>query len=298
MYFSKNFLGIMVAGLLTLHSQSCECESPNFELKINVLSQEFVNYSATAGASILAGYLCYKCYPYIQEYFRPSTKIASIHFDQPIRDVDDLVQKLLYVKETDALDALLLIIDSGGGAPGKSELLFHLVDRIAAKKPVVVLIIDSCASGAYLMASSATAIVALGMSSVGCIGVTGSRARIFPEKFDDEGTSGTIEVHPFSSGKYKSLQNEYVPLTDEAKERVQYEMDAIYDVFVNLVAYARGLKVEEKEIWADGKVFTGWEARQLGLVDEVGDIDTALSILKAELTADGKSVDNIRYVHM
>lgn len=295
MNISKKLL--MVSTLSALTAQPCY-STAGLELKINLPLDTLVKGSLIAGSCALAGYLGYKFYPRIYDYIKPPVKVAVIRFDEPIRETTELAAKLMYVNETDSLEALLFIVDSGGGAPGQSELLFHLIDAIAAKKPVVVLTIDACASGAYLMVSPATAIVALGMSSIGCIGVTGTRARIFPEKFDDEGTSGTIEVYPFSSGKYKSLQNEHAPLTDEIKERVQYELDAIYDVFVNLVAYARDLKVEDKEAWAEGKIFTGWEARKLGLVDEVGGIDTALTVLKNILREAGKNADNLQFIKL
>jgi signal peptide peptidase SppA len=295
---AKKIFFALVAGLLIPHAPSCYSNDNNFELKITLPNADLVYGAAKLAALAAAGYLVYKICPRIYDYVKPSVKVASIYFDEPIRETNELVAKLMYVNETDSIEALLFIVDSGGGAPGQSELLYHLVDSIAAKKPVVVLTIDACASGAYLMVSPATAIVSLGMSSVGCIGVTGTRAKISPEKFDDEGTSGTIEVFPFSAGKYKSLQNEHAPMTDEIKERVQYEMDAIYDVFINLVAYARELKVEEKETWADGKVFTGWEARNLGLVDEVGGIDTALTVLKNILRDAGKNADNLQFIKL
>lgn len=297
MFMTKKMFFALMTALLTPHTHTCYSQD-NFELKINLPNAEIVYGAAKLAALAAAGYLGYKIYPRIYDYFKPSVKVAVIRFDEPIRETTELAAKLMYVNETDSFEALLFIVDSGGGAPGQSELLFHLIDSIASKKPVVVLTIDACASGAYLMVSPATAIVALGMSSIGCIGVTGSRAKVVPEKFDDEGTSGTIEVYPFSSGKYKSLQNEYAPLTDDIKERVQYEMDAIYDVFVNLVAYARDLKVENKEAWADGKIFTGWEARKLGLIDEVGGIDTALTVLKNILRNAGKNADNLQFIKL
>lgn len=283
---------------LLLATTSTKAENNGFTLAVNLPSDSIINGAINISAAAALGYLGYKLYPHLREYFKPSLKVATIYFDQPIRETNELIAKLMYVNETDSIDALLFVVDSGGGAPGQSELLFHLVDAIACKKPVVVLTIDACASGAYLMVSPATAIVSLGMTSVGCIGVTGTRAKVFPEKFEEEGISGTIEVHPFSSGKYKGLQNEHAPLTDDIKERVQYEMDAIYDVFVNLVAYARGLDLAKKEEWADGKVFTGWEARKLGLVDEVGGIDTALVVLKKILTDAGKPVDNLQFIKL
>jgi signal peptide peptidase SppA len=293
----KKMLLSLITLMLVAQPHTCTSQAM-LDIRLNLSSRELFNNTVKLGALAFTSYLGYKCFPRIYDYFKPSTKVASIYFNEPIRETNELAAKLMYVKDTDTIDALFFIVDSGGGAPGQSELLCRLVATIAAKKPVVVLVVDACASGAYLMASPATAIVALGMSSVGCIGVTGTRVKIFPEKFEDEGTSGTIEVYPFSAGKYKSLQNEHAPLSDDIKERIQYEMDAIYDVFTNLVAQARNLNMAEKEAWADGKVFTGFEAKTLGLIDEVGGVDTALGILKEKLVAAGKTVDNLQFIKL
>ncbi len=233
---------------------------------------------------------------FIKKYYFPTTKIATFVFDGPICNTRDVMNVLLHIKENDAIDGFLFVVQCPGGAPGQSELLYHLVADIAAKKPIVVQVIDCACSGGYLMIAPATAIVAPALGSVGCIGVLSSIIKAFPEKFENHDLSGTVEVHPFVSGKYKGIHNPNAPLSEDDKTEYQRQMDALYEGFLYLVARARTIDIANKDIWAEGKVFCGHEALGLKLVDYVGGFETALNVLKAELTKRGKRIDNLEFM--
>lgn len=232
----------------------------------------------------------------IKNYYFPSTKVATFVFSGPVHQTRKAMDILLHIKDNDAIDGFLFIVQCPGGAPGQSELLYHLIDGIAAKKPVVVQVIDCACSGGYLMIAPATAIVAPSLAAVGCIGVLSSVVKTLPEKFDDNGTSGSVEVYPFASGKYKGIHNSHAPFTDEHKERYQQEMDALYENFMHLVAHARGLDMATKDMWAEGKQFGGREALELKLIDYIGGFETALNVLKKELNKRGKRADNLEFI--
>lgn len=260
-----------------------------FEYKITDLMTAGL---VTTGAAI-AGY-------YLKKYYDSITKVAVIIFDQPVMHTGPVMEKLLALHNDDSFSALFLIVESGGGAAGQAENLYHLISQIALKKPVIVSVIDTCASGAYLMACPATAIVAPAMSMIGCIGVNRTLIKSFPEKFDGEGASGSLTVHPFSAGKYKSMHNEHAPMTEEQEQQAQEEIDAIYDAFVHLVAQARGLDPEQKEMWAEGKCFSGAQAvaPEIGLIDYLGGIPQGIAVVKQELAKRALPVDNIHWIRI
>ena len=241
----------------------------------------------------LAGY-------YLKKYYDSITKVAVIIFDQPVMHTGPVMEKLLALHNDNSFSALFLIIESGGGAAGQAENLYHLITEIASKKPVIVSVIDTCASGAYLMACPATAIVAPAMSMIGCIGVNRTLIKSFPEKFDGDGASGRLTVHPFSAGKYKSMHNEHAPITEEQEQQAQEEIDAIYDAFIHLVAHARGLEPEQKDMWAEGKCFSGAQAvaPEIGLIDYLGGIPQGIAVVKQELAKRELPTENIRWIRI
>lgn len=247
--------------------------------------------AATLGATTLIGL-------YLKNKFFSPTYVAHITWDGPIYQTEPLMRKLIFARDNPAIAAVFLTIESGGGAPGQSELIYHLVQEIMTKKPVIVLVVDVCASGAFLGCCPAI-IVAPMLSSVGCIGVLNTVTKVYPEKFDQEGAQGTVEVFPFSAGKFKAIHNQHAPLTEELKAEVQREMESLYEGFLHLVAQARGLDITQKDEWAEGRTFTGLEAMRLGLIDYVGGLPTAQAVLKHELAQRaGHPVENIQFVEL
>ena len=279
MKLNQFFLFLILGLLLPHHSK------PYFENPAHVV------VGAVAGAAVI-GTAAY----YIKQHFFPTTKVATLVFDGPIYQTRDIMNILFQIKDDDSIDALLLLVECGGGLPGQSEILARLIAEIATKKPVIVQVIDYAGSGGYLMIAPATAIVVPALGNVGCIGVLSNIVKIFPEKFEGEDASGAMEIHPFAAGKYKSLHNQHAPLTDEEKIEQQREIDAIYNAFLYLVARYRHLDIAEKDMWAEGQSFTGHEAVALHLADYVGGFETAFGVLKQELTQRGKRIDNIQFV--
>lgn len=253
----------------------------------------FLAITAAVSGAAVASY-------YLKKYYDSITKVAVIVFDQPVMHTGHFIEQLLAINNDDSIAALFLIVESGGGAAGQSENLYHLIAEIASKKPVVVSVIDTCASGAYLLACPATAIVAPAMSMIGCIGVNRTLIKSFPEKFDNDGASGKLTIHPFSAGKYKSMHNEHAPMTEEDEQQAQEEINAVYDAFIELVAQARQLDVTNKDVWAEGKCFSGAQAvdPEIGLIDYLGGIPQGVTILKQELEKIGLPIKNIRWIRM
>lgn len=183
-----------------------------------------------------------------------------------------LVPALRVLAADDSVKAVVLRIDSGGGSALASELIWHAVAEVKAKKPVVVSMSDVAASGGYYIACGATKIFALDDTLTGSIGVVGG-------KLAPGGALAKLGVttYPRGRGKRATMNASLGPWTDDERATVQATMQSIYDVFVGRVAAGRGKTKDEIHAIAQGRVWTGADARRLGLVDEIGGLDAALA---------------------
>lgn len=228
---------------------------------------------------------------WIKYYTKPH--IAQVVFEGTVHQTKPLVDQLIELKNDDSIDGVLLIINSGGGNPGQSETLHHAISNLAQEKPVVVFVVDCCASGAYLAASAASKIIAPSVGILGSIGAYRTIAKAYPEKFDNKETSGTIDVYEFVAGKYKQSAAPYQELDEDNKKFQQEYINSLYDAFCRIVAQARNLRLDERDEWAEGKIFIGSRAQELNLIDRVGGFEDAIDLMKHELKQRGKKADTI-----
>ena len=183
-----------------------------------------------------------------------------------------LVPALRTLAADDSVKAVVLRIDSGGGSALASELIWHAVDEVKAKKPVIVSMSDVAASGGYYIACGATKIFALEDTLTGSIGVVGGKLAPGPALARHGVTS-----YPMGRGKRATMMASLGPWSADEKTAIQAMMQSIYDVFVGRVATGRGKKVAEVHAIAQGRVWTGADAKRLGLIDELGGLDAALA---------------------
>jgi protease-4 len=177
------------------------------------------------------------------------------------------------LRESSRVPAVVLDIDSPGGSATASDDLFLAFERLAAKKPLVAVIRGTGASGAYLAAVAAQRIVANPTAIVGSIGVITAGPRL-PRLLERLG----VGVSEHMAGRLKGMG---APWRDESApeaEKEQAIVDAIYASFVGRVAEARKLSRERVLELATGEVWLGHEAVELGLVDEIGDLERAIEI--------------------
>ncbi|MBI5460490.1 signal peptide peptidase SppA [Methanobacterium sp.] len=172
-------------------------------------------------------------------------------------------------EEDSSVSAIVLDVNSPGGSPVASEEIMNVVKN--SSKPVVVWISDIGASGAYLVASPADKIVASPSSIVGSIGVILSLT-------DLSGLYQKIGVNQYAikAGEYKDIGASYRNLTPEEAEMLQEMVDQDYEYFINQVAENRKLDVNYVRTIAEGKIYTGTQAKDLKLVDETGDREKAI----------------------
>ena len=184
----------------------------------------------------------------------------------------EMMQDAISKAESDSsVSSILIDVDSPGGSPVASEEIMNTIKD--SKKPVVVWIGDVGASGAYLAASSADKIIASPSSMVGSIGV------IMPitdlsKYYEQNG----INKSSIKAGQYKDMGADYRPLTTAEKNMLQGMVDQDYDHFINIVSENRHLDKNYTESIAQGKIYTGTQAKDVKLVDGTGGKTSALQM--------------------
>lgn len=188
---------------------------------------------------------------------------------------ETLVRALRQAEADPRLAALILHVDSPGGSSLASDLIWREVVRLCKVKPVVVLMGEKAASGGYYVSAPASRIVARPTTLTGSIGIWGGKL-VLGELYD----ALNIGHQEVLRGRRADLYSEFQPFTDEERKQVRQEMGETYSRFKHIVAEGRGMTEEEVERIARGRVWTGKQAREIGLVDELGDFQTALAAAK------------------
>ncbi len=209
----------------------------------------------------------------------PPGHVAILRLHGPIADgarTADWIELVRRLRESGRVPAVVLDIDSPGGSATASDDMFLALERLAAKKPLVAAIRGSGASGSYLAAMAARTVVAQPHAVVGSIGVISAGPRL-PKLLDRLG----ISVTENRAGRLKGMGAPWRDETEEERAKEQAIVDAFYDAFVGRVAKARHLDPERVRDLATGEIWLGVQARELGLVDEIGDLEHAVALAAA-----------------
>jgi protease-4 len=205
-----------------------------------------------------------------------SGSIARIHIEGLIRSDNDRVEALERLEKSQAA-AVVVHINSPGGTTAGSEQLYDALVRLKAKKPVVVVVEGLAASGGYITAIAADYIVAQQTSLVGSIGVLFQ----YPNFSDLLKTVG-VKVEEVKSSPLKAAPNGFEPTSPEARAALESLVKDSYAWFRDLVKQRRGMDDAQLEKAADGRVFTGHQAIEMKLIDQLGDEKTAVAWLVAQ----------------
>jgi|AP95_1055475.scaffolds.fasta_scaffold29296_2 protease-4 len=182
----------------------------------------------------------------------------------------DIVPLISTAAERSDIKALVLLVNSPGGSVVGSDEIYHAL--LGVDKPVVVLMKEVAASGAYYLSMTARHIVVNPNTLTGSIGVIGQFANA-RELMDKIG----LEMTTIKSGKSKDLGNPFREMTAEERAIFQRIIDETYDRFVDIVSAGRGMPTEQVRELADGRVYTGQQAVDLGLVDALGYEEDAIA---------------------
>lgn len=186
---------------------------------------------------------------------------------------NDIRKGLVELAQDESVDVILMSMDTPGGAvSGMSDIADLVIQVDRNIKPVMAHTSSLMASAGYFIGSCARRVTAGRLADVGSIGVL----QIHREASKLEEKMG-VTTTVIRSGEYKALGNPYEPLSDKAKQTIQESCDYTYDLFVRHVADARGVSPEAARMqMAEGKVFTGEQAKAVNLVDDISTFDQAL----------------------
>jgi len=206
-------------------------------------------------------------------------RVALVEIEGLIVDSDRVVKELDDFGEDPTIRAIVVRIQSPGGVVGPTQEIYDTILRISGKdksnsarvKPVVASMGSVAASGGYYLAAAATRIVANQGTLTGSIGVIMQLAEI-------EGLLKKVGVRyeVIKSGRYKDSGSFARPMTPEERAVLQTVLDDMHDQFVTAVAEGRRLGKDKVKALADGRVYTGRMAKDLGLVDALGGLDAAI----------------------
>ena len=205
-----------------------------------------------------------------------SGSIARINIEGLIRSDQDRVEALERLADSKSA-AVIVHINSPGGTTAGSEQLYDALTRLKAKKPLVVVVEGLAASGGYITAIAADHIIAQQTSLVGSIGVLFQ----FPNFTDLLKTVG-VQVEEVKSSPLKAAPNGFEPTSPEARAALDSLVKDSYAWFRGLVKERRGMDDALLDKVADGRVFTGHQAVDLKLIDQLGDEKTAVAWLVAQ----------------
>ena len=214
----------------------------------------------------------------ITDYSSSSTSEEGIVGTKVIRDLRKL-------KDDEDVKAVVLRVNSPGGSAFASEQIWHAVKELKTEKPVIVSMGDYAASGGYYISCVADTIVAEPTTLTGSIGIFGMVPNV---KELSEKIGLTYDV--VKTNKFSDFGNIMRPFNQDEKTLMQMMITQGYDTFVNRCAEGRHMSKEAIEKIAEGRVWTGEAAKELGLVDVLGGIDTALEIAVRKAGIEGYTV--------
>ncbi len=201
-------------------------------------------------------------------------KVAVIELLGPMYDSQRISRQFKIFGEHRSVRAIVFRIDSPGGGVAVAQEIYDAVKRVRdSGKPVVVSMGSVAASGGYYVACGADTIMANPGTTTGSIGVIAEFAN-FKELIRKIG----IQVQTVKSGTFKDTGSPHRELTSEEKRYLQEWVDDAYQQFVEVVVRERGLPLEKVKALADGRVFTGRKALELGLIDLLGDYEDAIQL--------------------
>jgi protease-4 len=198
-------------------------------------------------------------------------RVALVRVEGMIIDSKDTIDEIKEYAKDPLIKAIVLRIDSPGGAVAPAQEIYEEVRKAVTKKKVVVSMGSVAASGGYYIASPATRIIANPGTLTGSIGV-------IMEVPNLEGLMNKlgIKTEVVKSGRHKDIASVFRGIKKEEREILQEVLDNVHEQFIKAVAEGRKMLHEDVNKIADGRIFTGEQALKAGLIDELGDLEDAI----------------------
>ena len=201
---------------------------------------------------------------------------------------DKVIKDLRKIREDESIKALVFRVNSPGGSAYGSEQIWREIALMKEKKPVIVSMGDYAASGGYYISCAADYIVANPTTLTGSIGIFG----MFPNLGGLLNDKLDLHFDIVKTNKFADMGSMNRPFNEGEKEIMQNYINNGYELFVKRCADGRGMSTEAIKKIAEGRVWTGAAAKELGLVDELGGLDKALEIAAQKAEVDSYSVIN------
>ena len=224
----------------------------------------------------------------------PKTRIAYLVADGGISgaanlDPEDeitapaMVKLMKQIEKDDSISGVIFRVNSPGGDALASDLILHQARILSKKKPMIISMADYAASGGYMISMTGDPVLSYANTITGSIGVVFGKANL-RGLYDKLGVQKEI----LTRGKFAAIDSEYTPMDAEARAKLREGILETYDSFLVAVAEGRKRKKEEIAPLAEGRAWTGSQARQNALVDEIGGLDRAVEMIKTKARIDAK----------
>jgi len=210
-------------------------------------------------------------------------KIAVVEIKGVITQSSGIIEEIQQYGEDEGVKAIILRIDSPGGGVGPSQEIHREILKVKSKKKVVTSMGSVAASGGYYVACASDLIIANPGTITGSIGVLMEFTNI-EELFKKIGIKGVV----LKSGEHKDIGSPFREMTPEEKKIIQGVIDNVHQQFIQAVAQGRRLELAKVVEIADGRILTGEQAKQLGLVDQIGNLQDAIDTVAKMVGIEGK----------
>ena len=212
-------------------------------------------------------------------------RIAVIRVEGVIMDSQVTVGELKRFSENSSVKAIVLRIDSPGGGVVPSQEIYDAVRQVRSKtsKTVIASMGNVAASGGYYIAAATDRIVANPGTLTGSIGVIMETANV-EGLLQKIGVEGVV----IKSGKFKDVGSPLRKMSEEERGLMQAVMDDVHKQFIEAVAEGRAMELAEAQALADGRIFTGRQAKEAKLVDELGNLDDAIQLAADAVGIEGE----------
>ncbi|MCG9126950.1 signal peptide peptidase SppA [Candidatus Poribacteria bacterium] len=207
-----------------------------------------------------------------------------------VMGADTIARAIQHTRKDDSIRAVVLRINSGGGLVIAADIIWYELMQLIEEKPLIVSMADVAASGGYYIAAPADTIVAEPGTITGSIGVIGG-------KYSLKGLYNKIGITKeiLTRGAHADFYSDYSDYPPEEREIIKNQINEIYDDFITKVAMGRSqLSKKDVDQIGRGRVWTGRQAKDKGLVDQLGGLDLALSIAQKKAGLERTQVDIIR----
>jgi len=200
-------------------------------------------------------------------------KVGLVRVEGVILESEDVIEELKTFSKDPSVKAVVLRINSPGGAVAPSQEIYDEIIKLRKDKKVVASMGAVAASGGYYIASPADKIVANPGTLTGSIGVI-----MEIPNFEGLMKKIGVETRVIKSGKHKDIASVFKSMSEEERKILQALLDDVHEQFIKAVSDSRGIEYEKVKDLADGRIFTGKKAKELGLIDILGNLEDAVRL--------------------